>query len=171
MIIGFFWTFVVSCFLLYGELLFAKGQLIFPAGMFVCFYLGVTRSTTTGMTAGILTACCSEMILGRSFTNLPLFAFMVILLKLFRSFGDRLSIFNQVVIGGILSASNAGYYVFFENVHFRHGWSLLSGPRAVTIFLSSIVTGLVTFPIMILLLDKISEYVRVEPFTIRARGL
>ena len=171
MIIGFFWTFTASCCLLYGELLFAKGQLIFPAGLFVCFYFGVTRSMTVGLTAGILTASCAEMVFGRSTTNLPIFIFMIILLRLFRAFGDRQSIVNQVVVGAVLSAVNAGYYVFFENLHLRQGWSLLSGPRAATLFLSSVITGLVVFPVLIKLLDKIADLACLEPFGKRAGGL
>ena len=171
MIIGFFWTFTVSCCLLYGELLFAKGQLIFPAGLFICFYFGVTRSMTVGMFAGILTSCCAEMVFGRSTTNLPLFVFMVILLRMFRTFGDRLSLFNQVMVGGMLSAINAGYYLFFENLHLRQGWSLLSWPRAVTLFSFSVITGLVAFPLLIRLLDKVADLACVEPFGIRAGGL
>jgi hypothetical protein len=171
LIIGFFWTFVASCCMLYGEMLFAKGQLIFPAGLFVCLYFGVTRSMTTGMIAGIFTACTAEMVFGRSSTNLPVFVIMFILLRLFRAFGDRESIFNQVVLGAVLSAINAGYYLFFENLHLRQGWSLLSGPRATTLFLSSVLTGLVAFPLFIRLLDTVADTACLEPFGTRAGGL
>lgn len=167
----FCWAFALSFSLLCTELLLAKGQLLFPAGLFLCFYLGTSHSIRLGMVAGILTSMSAEVVLARSSTNLPIFILMAALLAVFSKFGDRLSTFNHAVAGAILTVINACYYLFIENFYFRQGWSLLSWPRISSILLTSVLTGLVIFPFLIAILDRVAEFAGMKRFRIQAGGL
>lgn len=169
--LAFCWAFVLSFALLCTELLLAKGQLIFPAGCFLCFYFGISHSIRTGMICGIIVSMSSEIIFARSSTNLPLFLVMLMLLSVFSKFGDRISTFNHAVAGAILTTLNACYYLFIENFYFRQGWSMLSWPRISSLLISSVLTGLVAFPILIILIDKIAEFAGMKRFRIQAGGL
>ncbi len=145
----------------------AKAWIIFPGGLFVAFYFGIACNIRFGIACGILVMLCSEVVLGRSFTGILLFVPLFFYLRYFERFGDRTSTINHALGGLLMATMNAGFYLFFENLHFRHGWSLLSGPRAFGLFGAAAAGGLIATPILVLAIDFVAAYVCVPRFQIQ----
>lgn len=160
---------LVTCFLvLWLEILLSRLSVIFPAGLFVALYFGLAMGVRRGVACGLLTGMASEIILGRSFTGMPLFVPMVLFLVYFRKWGDRTSSINHALAGMALSMINAAYFLVLENLHLKHGWSLLSGPKALGLFGVATAAGLILTPILIPILDLVGKQIAVPRFQIQS---
>ncbi len=165
------WLVLIGALLLALEVLLGDWAIIFPASLFATFYLALAFGMRRGMVCGLVLAVVGEILQGRSTTVVPLFLPLFFFLVIYRRFGDRGSVINHAVSGLGLAAANAAYLLVLENIHFRHGWSLLSGPSAIRLFLTSAIAGMLLIPFLIQLLDFLAERLEIERFTVQTVGV
>jgi hypothetical protein len=164
------WLFLVCCLALCLELELAYFGLLFPAALFTAFYLGLAFRLGTGVVSGLLVALVAEILLARRATLVPLFVPLWAFLWVFGRWGDRLSLLNQALAGLGLAWAHAGYYVVAENLYFRAGWCLLSGPHALALFLKAGLVGALLTPLLIAGLDWVADRTGVRSFAYGTGG-
>ncbi len=167
----FYWLFLICFVLLVLEFLLSTWSVIFPTAIFAAFYIGLAFGPRRGMLCGAMVGVVSEVMFARQITVLPLLLPFVFFLIVFRKFGNRHSVINHAVAGLGLSSTYAAYFLVLENIHFLHGWSLLSGPSAVWLFVLGGLPGLFIFPGLIWLFDTLAEKMQIERFTVQTAGV
>jgi hypothetical protein len=164
------WFVIVVAATVVVEILLGRVGAVFAGPFFLCFYLVVTFDWRVGLICGATGCVLSEVLLGRTFTALPLLLLLVPFAHMWRRNGDRRYAFTQALPGAILGVGYAVYHLIGENL------SLLPPGFAMPLSETAVIAGVSTvcaafgLPLLIILFDTIAELGELPCFCRRSVG-
>lgn len=164
------WLIVILVSVLVAELLCGRLGALFAGPLFLCFYFVVTCNWQLGLAGGIIACILSEVVLGRSFTALPLLPLLVPFAHMWRHNGDRRHAYIQALPAALFGLSYATWFIVGENiVLWPPDFRMTAGESIWIIALSTVCTA-VGFPLIIAILDGIAGLAKLPVFCQRSVG-
>ncbi len=162
------WLAIVCYTFIMLELIMGSWNLIFPGYLCFSFYLMVSYDKVTGILGGAFAGVIVEIILGREYTSLPLLLPMMLYAEWWRNTLDRRYLSYQSISGLLIGLGYGLYLLLIEN----RNLDLLSGQN-ILFWLPSLtgnaVLSFILFPLLLVLIDKISYYIGAKRFRAKHR--
>jgi len=151
------WAWCIGFVLVALELLGGTVNVIFPGVWLFAFFCTVAYSWPVGLTAGCLACVAVEVVLGRSWTVLPLVPLVVWAAVGWRKLGDRTTLVNQAFPGAALGFTYAAATLLLANLRFSPpGLSMALGTMGLHLVKSTL-AGLVGLPMLAGIADFLAE--------------